>query len=151
VAAVKKAVSIPVIVNGDIVDAASARQALALSGADGVMIGRGAYGRPWIAASLHQALIANDTMSEPGLAQRLGIALEHFRDTLRFYGDALGLKIFRKHLGWYIEQAFCPADPAARRQTRARLCQIDNAKQVERELIALWSQSALPIPEPAPI
>jgi len=149
VAAVKQAVSIPVIVNGDIVDAASARQALTLSGADGVMIGRGAYGRPWIAESLHRALIANDTMSEPGLAQRLGIALEHFRDTLRFYGDALGLKIFRKHLGWYVEQALCPADPIVRRQARARLCQIDNVKQVERELIALWSQSPLPIRQTA--
>ena len=70
------------------------------------MIGRGAYGRPWIAAALDQRpVIGNTDMSEPDLAHRLGIALEHFTDTLRFYGDALGLKIFRKHLGWYVEQA----------------------------------------------
>jgi tRNA-dihydrouridine synthase B len=88
-------------------------------------------------------------MAEPGLASRLGIALQHFTDTLRFYGDALGLKIFRKHLGWYVEQALCPADPALRRATKARLCQIDNARAVESALAALWSNSALPILAPA--
>ena len=98
---------------------ASARAALAQSGADAVMIGRGAYGRPWIAAALDRALDTGDGhWRSPALPQRLGIVLEHFTDTLRFYGDALGLKIFRKHLGWYVEQALCPADPAhaARRQ-----------------------------------
>ena len=149
VAEVKKAVRVPVIVNGDIVDAASARQALALSGADAVMIGRGAYGRPWIASALDNALEGHADMTEPGLASRLGIALQHFTDTLRFYGDALGLKIFRKHLGWYVEQALCPADPALRRAAKARLCQIDNARGVESALAALWSNSALPILAPA--
>jgi tRNA-dihydrouridine synthase len=88
-------------------------------------------------------------MSEPDLACRLGIACDHFRDTLRFYGDALGLKIFRKHLGWYVEQALCPADPTLRRAAKARLCQIDNANGVESALAALWSHSTLPIPAPA--
>ncbi|HEY4076161.1 MAG TPA: tRNA dihydrouridine synthase DusB [Rhizomicrobium sp.] len=151
VAAVKKAVSIPVIVNGDIMDAASTRTALAESGADAVMIGRGAYGRPWIASALNHALETGSEMSEPDIASRLGIALEHFADTLRFYGDALGLKIFRKHLGWYVEQALCPADPALRRDIKGRLCQIDNAHGVELALAALWSNSALPIPSPAHI
>jgi tRNA-dihydrouridine synthase len=117
------------------------------------MIGRGAYGRPWIAAALDRALRTGEEMSEPGLASRLGIALEHFTDTLRFYGDALGLKIFRKHLGWYVEQALCPADPAERRAAKARLCQIDSTRGVESALIALWaelsSNSTLPIPAPA--
>ncbi|HEX4271203.1 MAG TPA: tRNA dihydrouridine synthase DusB [Rhizomicrobium sp.] len=149
VADVKKAVRVPVIVNGDIIDATSARQALAHSGADGVMIGRGSYGRPWIASALERALGADSAIHEPGPAERLGIALQHFTDTLRFYGDALGLKIFRKHLGWYVEQALCPADPALRRATKARLCQIDNANGVESALAALWSNSALPILAPA--
>jgi len=149
VAEVKKAVRVPVIVNGDIVDAASAREALALSGADAVMIGRGAYGRPWIASALDNALNGNTDMAEPGLASRLSIALQHFTDTLRFYGDALGLKIFRKHLGWYVEQALFPVDPTLRRATKARLCQIDNAHGVESALAALWSNSALPILAPA--
>ncbi len=151
VAEVKQAVRIPVIVNGDIIDAASARTALSQSGADAVMIGRGAYGRPWVASALDKVLDSDGGMTEPPLAQRLGIALEHFTDTLRFYGDALGLKIFRKHLGWYVEQALCPADPGLRRQTRARLCQIDNAAGVESALAALWSDSPLPILAPAHI
>jgi tRNA-dihydrouridine synthase B len=151
VAEVKRAVRIPVIVNGDIVDAVSARTALSQSGADAVMIGRGAYGRPWIASALDKALNGDAGLTEPSLAQRLGIALEHFTDTLRFYGDALGLKIFRKHLGWYVEQALYPADPGLRRQTRARLCQIDNANGVESALAALWSDSPLPILAPAHI
>ncbi len=146
VAAVKNAVRIPVIVNGDIIDASTARHALRESGADAVMIGRGAYGRPWIAAAIDQALITNDNIAEPAPAQRLGIALQHFTDTLRFYGDALGLKIFRKHLGWYVEQALCPADATERRAVRARLCQIDHARDIESALAALWSQSPLPIP-----
>jgi nifR3 family TIM-barrel protein len=149
VAEVKKAVRLPVIVNGDITDARSARLALEQSGADAVMIGRGAYGRPWIAAALDRILYTEGDLAEPGLACRLGIALEHFTETLRFYGDALGLKIFRKHLGWYVEQALCPVDPVLRRQARASLCQIDHAKGVESALAALWSNSALPILAPA--
>jgi tRNA-dihydrouridine synthase B len=149
VAEVKKAVSVPVIVNGDITDAVSARDALVQSGADAVMIGRGAYGRPWVASALDNALSSNTEIAEPDLASRLGIALQHFTDTLRFYGDALGLKIFRKHLGWYVEQALSPADPALRRTAKARMCQIDNASGVESALAALWSHSTLPILAPA--
>ena len=153
VALVKQATSLPVIVNGDIVDAASARAALAQSGADALMIGRGAYGRPWIAAALDKALNTDGTAIEPDIASRLGIALEHFTDTLRFYGDALGVKIFRKHLGWYIEQALRPADPVERRAVRAQLCRIDSASGVESALIALWDElspnSALSILAPA--
>jgi tRNA-dihydrouridine synthase B len=145
VAEVKKAVRIPVIVNGDIIDARTAREALTRSGADAVMIGRGAYGRPWIANALNNALNDHADVAEPGLASRLGIALQHFTETLRFYGDTLGLKIFRKHLGWYVEQALCPADPALRRAAKSRLCQIDNAQGVESALAALWSNSTLPI------
>jgi tRNA-dihydrouridine synthase len=104
-----------------------------------------------VASALDKALCDDKDITEPSLAQRLGIALEHFTDTLRFYGDALGLKIFRKHLGWYVEQALYPADAAIRRATKARLCQIDNASDVESALAALWSGSPLPILAPAPI
>jgi len=134
---VKSAVNIPVIVNGDIVDGATAREALNASGADAVMIGRGVYGRPWVAAQITSALDARDFV-EPDPTERLGIALDHFRDSLRFYGDRLGLKIFRKHLASYVEQAPWPADAGARRVARAALCRLDDAQSVEQGLTQLW-------------
>ena len=137
VAAVKSAVSIPVIVNGDIVDGATARAALAASGADGVMVGRGVYGRPWIAAQL-EAELAGAAFCEPDAEMRLGIALDHFRDALRFYGDRLGLRVFRKHLASYVEQAPWPASAEHRREARSRLCRLEDPAEVEQGLTALW-------------
>jgi nifR3 family TIM-barrel protein len=142
VAEVKRAVSIPVIVNGDIIDAASARQALAVSGADAVMIGRGVGGRPWLSAQI-EAELAGQPFAEPDPRDRLTIAVEHFRDSLAFYGERLGLKMFRKHLGWYIESAPWPADQAERRAAKARLCRLETPAEVEAALAALW----LPEPE----
>jgi nifR3 family TIM-barrel protein len=138
VAGVKAATSLPVIVNGDIVDAASAREAMARSGADAVMIGRGAYGRPWIAAAIQAGLAGKRPMDEPGPAERLAIVLTHFRDSLNFHGDALGLKIFRKHLGWYIEHAPWPVLREERRAAKARLCRLESPAEVESELTGLW-------------
>jgi len=138
VAEVKSATRLPVIVNGDVIDAASAREALAQSGADAVMVGRGACGRPWFAANLDAALARGGEMAEPEMPQRLGIVLDHLRDTLRFYGDGLGLKIFRKHLAWYVERAPLPADPALRRHEKSRLCRIAVPAELEAQLRLLW-------------
>jgi tRNA-dihydrouridine synthase len=138
VAAVKAATRLPVIVNGDIVDAQSARQALLLSGADAIMIGRGAYGRPWIAAALDKALSDGRAMIEPDLSTRLGIVVEHFRDSLKFHSDLHGVKIFRKHLGWYVERAPYPLSAVLRREAKARLCRLTSPREIERELISLW-------------
>ncbi len=138
IAEVKAAVSIPVIANGDIVDAASAREALAQSGADAVMLGRAVYGRPWLAAAIERALAGGGASAEPGLEERLAIVLDHFRESLAFYGEKLGLKMFRKHLGWYVEQAPWPQDPLVRRAEKARLCRLETPGEVEAELIALW-------------
>ena len=134
---VKAAVSIPVIVNGDIIDGASARAALDASGADAVMVGRGVYGRPWIAAQI-EAELAGMAFVEPDAATRLDIAIGHLRDSLEFYGERLGLRIFRKHLAAYIENAPWPADALARREARAALCRLEDAKSVERGLMSLW-------------
>ncbi len=135
---VKEAVSIPVIVNGDIVDVRTARLALGESGADAVMIGRGVYGRPWIAAQI-QAELDGKTFAEPTLAGRLNIVLDHFRDSLAFYGEHLGLRIFRKHLAAYVEQAPWPATEQDRRLARQRLCRLDAPRDVEASLTELWN------------
>jgi nifR3 family TIM-barrel protein len=142
VAAVKAAVGIPVIVNGDVTHLATARTALAESGADGVMLGRGVYGRPWLANALDRGL-AGEPMTEPDRETRLGIALDHFRDSLAFYGDALGLKMFKKHLGHYVEAAPWPETPEARRAAKSALCRLDDPGAVERGLTALWRGEAL--------
>ena len=138
VRAVKPAVSIPVIVNGDITDGAAARAALAASGADAVMVGRGVYGRPWIARQI-EAELGGGSFQAPDAATRLAIALDHFRDSLAFYGDRLGLRTFRKHLAAYIEQAPWPHDPQVRRAARAELCRLEDPRAVETNLERLWT------------
>ena len=150
VAEVKKATRLPVIVNGDIIDTATAREALTRSGADAVMIARGIYGRPWAAAGIAAGL-AGEEGAEPDAQAQLGIALEHFRRTLSFYGEALGLRIFRKHLGWYLEQAPFPVSAAEKRAAKSHLCQIDKAKGVESGLIEFWSKFAIHIDRDIPI
>jgi nifR3 family TIM-barrel protein len=139
---VKQATSLPVIVNGDVIDLPTAREALAQSGADAIMIGRGAYGRPWIAALLDRALHNGEAIVEPDGAERLEIILAHFQDSLCFYGDELGLKIFRKHLGWYVENAPVLLGVEARRAAKSRLCRLNSPREVESGLTALWRQTA---------
>ena len=138
VGAVKAAVGIPVIVNGDIITADEAREALARSGADGLMLGRGVYGRPWLAAHLERALADGTTLEEPGPAERLAIVIEHLRASVAFYDPPVGLKMFRKHLGWYIEQAPWPPDPGVRREAKSRLCRLDTPTEIEAALTDLW-------------
>ena len=142
VAEVKAATRLPVIVNGDITDAAQARQALALSGADAVMIGRGLYGRPWLAAQIEAVLAGGAEPPEPAAPERLQIVIAHLRDSLAFYGDALGLKVFRKHLARYVARAPWPAPADERRQAMSDLCRLDRAAEVERALTRLWLGAA---------
>jgi tRNA-dihydrouridine synthase B len=98
---VKSAVSIPVIVNGDICSVEESREALRQSGADGVMIGRGAYGRPWLIAQVMAELGGGGHRPDPGLDEQLETMLEQYDEMLRLYGTHTGVNIARKHIGWY--------------------------------------------------
>jgi tRNA-dihydrouridine synthase B len=101
VARVKQAVSLPVIVNGDICSLEDARAALAQSGADGVMIGRGAYGRPWLLAQVMSDLAGGGHRPDPSLDEQLEVILEQYDAMQSLYGVQTGVNLARKHIGWY--------------------------------------------------
>jgi tRNA-dihydrouridine synthase B len=107
---VKDAVSIPVIVNGDICSPADAEQALALSGADGVMIGRGAYGRPWLLGQVMRALTGGEAPADPSLDEQYAVIVEHYEAMLSHYGREIGVNMARKHIGWYTKGLHGSAD-----------------------------------------
>jgi tRNA-dihydrouridine synthase B len=106
--AVKEAVAIPVVANGDITDAGSAKAALTHSRADGVMVGRGAQGAPWRLAEIAHALHGLPAPSIPEGMARAEMIVAHYQDMLSFYGRDLGLRCARKHLGWHLEEAGLP-------------------------------------------
>ncbi len=98
---VKEAVKVPVIVNGDICSIADAEAALDQSGADGVMIGRGAYGKPWLIGQVMAALTGRRVPDDPSLAAQHAVVREHYTMMLDLYGQVIGVNLARKHLGWY--------------------------------------------------
>lgn len=135
---VVEAVSIPVIVNGDITSAAAARTALDQSGAAGVMIGRGAYGAPWLPARIAKAMADGADPGAPALDFQGRIAVAHIEAMLHHYGRELGLKNARKHMGWYLETSGAPAEVV--KTWRRRLCTEDVAERALDGLRAFYAE-----------
>lgn len=101
IAAVKAAVRIPVIANGDIETPQEARAVLRATGADGLMIGRAAFGRPWIFREIEHFLATGEALAPPTAAEVEGVVHEHLEGLYALYGEEQGLRVARKHLGWY--------------------------------------------------
>lgn len=126
IASVKQSVSVPVVVNGDACSLSDIPDMLKASRADAVMIGRGAYGRPWFPGQAAAYLAEGTDPGEPDLRRQKEIALEHYDAMLTHYGIEHGLRIARKHLGWYVAGVCATADTA--KAWRARLCQSEDPK-----------------------
>ena len=130
---VKEAVKLPIIVNGDITSYAAAKSALEQSGADGLMVGRGSYGRPWFLDQLCHFIRTGEEKAAPSLERQCEIVLQHYEEMLHHYGEQNGIMVARKHIGWYSSGIF---DSATYRQKVNTLTTIEDVKNEIKDFYA---------------
>ena len=133
IARVKEAVSIPVIGNGDVQSIDDAQTLLERSGADGVMIGRGTYGRPWLPGQVAHYLASGERRPDPGLAEQFDILIEHYESMLSHYGNDTGVRIARKHVAWYSKGLPGSAE------FRAEVNRLGDADLVRRAIVSFYA------------
>jgi len=136
IAAVKAAVSIPLVANGDITSPQKAKQVLAQTGADAVMIGRAAQGRPWIFREIDHFLKTGALLAPPLVSEVRQLMSEHLRAHYAFYGEYLGLRTARKHIGWYVR------DLEGGEEFRQRMNRIEHCEE-QREAVDAFFESQL--------
>ena len=127
IAAVKAAITIPVIANGDITSPQKAKQVLDFTRADGLMIGRAAQGNPWIFQQTKHYLAENSMLPQPNQDETSSVLSEHLQNLYEFYGELSGVRIARKHIGWYIKAASLKK-PQGADAFRKRINQVEDAE-----------------------